>query len=606
MPATYSINVGTQLEAYRKPDIISVLKDIPDNTHKLISPRDIRDAFLSAWANSPFKQTKNISGIEYIGVDSGNPSDRDIKQKIFLGKRTYANLDIMTNSLLSNNRADIYIYNTKPDSYLTQSSTKVAILAGTESSLHETAPYIESKVENGENHLEFRNPSLNPGPINLYSSFGRVAINGILFPTVSETNGNAGNDKILKYSGSYPNGYLKWAPITFDETNIGATGLPTNIYGSPVKLNGHSLEFVDSSIVPNQVGGVPSGFSFSSNSYNSLITATQQNWPLSEVLRKVLYPYVAPTLSLSLTDKITGSTYGESGKSMTARLTYLLTIYPKTADEYVSNYYILTQQNYGNTIGVTQATTYHGLSFSGLPGKTFSTSIDFNISDPGNSAGGTYKFTMAYSNVPGTVIGGYPLVTSYNSGWSYSTTADIKFIKPIYYGFSATSSSVSFKSNIGYSTSGDLSSYIINNLNPLQTKLTKLIEPSQIDSLLKLSVTGTGHICFLYPRNNGIGDILNESNLLSIKDPNGFVLYQKGSPTASAFYPGTFDMVNQVGSSEYVLWESKLPCSYQGDGNFELEFTTASSFSWPTNYIYVFGGGGFGGGGFDPGAGGFE
>ena len=47
MPATYSINVGTQLEAYRKSDIISVLKDIPDNTHKLISPRDIRDAFLS-------------------------------------------------------------------------------------------------------------------------------------------------------------------------------------------------------------------------------------------------------------------------------------------------------------------------------------------------------------------------------------------------------------------------------------------------------------------------------------------------------------------------------------------------------------------------------
>ena len=31
MPATYSINVGTQLEAYRKTDIISVLKDIPDN-----------------------------------------------------------------------------------------------------------------------------------------------------------------------------------------------------------------------------------------------------------------------------------------------------------------------------------------------------------------------------------------------------------------------------------------------------------------------------------------------------------------------------------------------------------------------------------------------
>ena len=580
MPATYSINVGTQLEAYRKPDIISVLKDIPDNTHKLISPKDIRDAFLSTWANSPFKQTKNTSGIEYIGLDSGNPSDRDIKQKIFLGKRSYANLDIMTDNLLRNNTADIYIYNTKPDAS-NQNSTKIAILAGTESSLHENAPYIESKVENGENHLEFRNPSLNPGPINLYSSFGRVAINGILFPTVSETNGNAGNGKVLKYSGSYPNGYLKWAPITFDETNIGATGLPTNIYGSPVKLNGYSLEFVDDSIVPSQIGGVPSGFSFSSNSYDSPITATQQNWPLSEVLRKVLYPYVAPTLSLSVTDKITGSTYGEAGQSMTASLNYLLTIYPRTSDEYVSNYYILTQENYGNTIGTTQATTYHGLSFSGLPGKTFSASIDFNISDPGNSAGGEYKFTMAYSNVPGTVIGGYPLSSSYNSGWSYSTSAVIKFVKPTYYGFSGTSSSASFKSDINY-LSGGLPTYVIDYLDPLQANLEKQISPFDIDSSYSLSVSGTGRLSFLYPRNNGIGGIMDESNLLTIKDPNGFVLYQKGSPTASVFYPGTFDMISQAGASAYVLWESKSNCSYHGDGHFELTFGSASTFSWPT------------------------
>ena len=583
MPATYSINVGTQLEAYRKPDIISVLKDIPDNTHKLISPRDIRDAFLSAWANSPFKQTKNTSGIEYIGVDSGNPSDRDIKQKIFLGKRTYANLDIMTDSLLSNNGADIYIYNTKPDSYPTQSSTKVAILAGTESSLHQTAPYIESKVVNGENHLEFRNPSLNPGPINLYSSFGRVAINGILFPTVSETNANAGNDKVLKYSGSYPNGYLKWAPITFDETNIGATGLPTNIYGAPVKLNGHSLEFVDNSIVPKEVGGVPSGFSFSTNSYNSLITGTHQNWPLSEVLRKVLYPYVAPTLSLSVSDKITGSTYGEAGKIMTANLTYLLTIYPRTPDEYVSNCYLLTQQN-GITASAIPA--YSGLSFSGAPGKTFSTSLEYTISDPGNGSGGIYKFTMAYSNVPGTVIGGYPLVSSYNSGWSYSTNAEIKFIKPVYYGFSGTSSSASFKSDVDYSTSGNLSTYVINSLNTLLLKINKQISTFHINNSYNLSVTGTGRLSFLYPRNNGIGDIMDESNLLTIKDPNGFVLYQRGNPTASAFYPGTFNMISQQGNSDYVLWESKSDCSYQGDGYFELTFGSTSNFSWPIDPNY--------------------
>jgi hypothetical protein len=582
MPATYSINVGTQLEAYRKPDIISVLKDIPDNTHKLISPKDIRDAFLSTWANSPFKQTKNKSGIEYIGLDSGNPSDRDIKQKIFLGKRTYANLDIMTDNLLSGSRAaDIYIYNTKPDAYLTQSSTKVAILAGTDSSLHQYAPYIESKVVTGTNHFEFRNPSPNNGPINIYSATGRIAINGILFPTVAETMANAANGNVLKYSGSYPNGYLKWMPITFDETNVGATGVPTNIYGSPVMLNGHSLEFVDSSLVPNDVGGIPAGFSFSSNSYNSPVTGIYQNWPLSEVIRRILYPYVAPTLELSVFEKNTGLTYAVAGKTITASLTYLLTIYPRTDEENVSNYYILTQQNHGNVIGVTQGTSYYGTSFTGLPGKTFSSTIDFQISDPGNTSGGVYKFTMAYSNVPGTDIAGYPLVSSYNSGWSYSTSAEIQFIKPIYYGFTGTSSMVSFRPDTSYTNAGNLNSYVLNKLTPLYSSLSMLLEPTQTELVLRLKSSGTGHVCFLYPRSNGIGAIMDESSLISIKDPNGFVLYRRDSPSTSAFYPGTFDMISQTGITEYVLWESKNVCGYSGDGYFELTFGTQSAFSWP-------------------------
>ena len=582
MPATYSINVGTQLEAYRKTDIISVLKDIPDNTHKLISPKDIRDAFLSTWANSPFKQTKNTSGIEYVGIDSGNPSNRDIKQKIFLGKRSYANLDIMTDSLLNNNRADIYIYNTKPDSYLTQSSTKIAILAGTNSLLYETAPYIESKVVNDVNHLEFRNPSLSKGPINIYSSTGRVALNGILFPTVAETSIKQPEDVILKYSGSYPNGYLKWGPISFDETNVGAAGLPTNIYGSPVKLNGYSMEFVDSSVVPNPIGGVSSGSSFPSNSYNG------QNWPLSEVIRKVLYPYVAPTLSLSLTDKNTGSTYARSGSSITATLQYILTIYPRTADEYVSNYYILTQQRYGNTIVATQGTTYHGASFSGLPGTTFSQSIDFVINDPSITSGGFYKYTMAYSNVPGTSIFGYPTAPAYNNvGWSYSTTAEIKFVKPIYHGFSGTSS-VSFKNNASYIGNSTLTTFENTKLFPLLNTLEPLIKPYPgIGNSLELIDNGTGFLYFIYPRNNGIGDILNESNLLRIKDPNGYVLYERGNPTASTFYPGTFDMMNQVGATEYVLWVSKQLCGYNGDGSFELTFGETRPFTWPVPVFNV-------------------
>ena len=181
MPVTYSVNIGSQIEAYRKTDILSVLKDLPDNTQKLISPKDVRDAFLSTWANSPFKQTKNISGTEYIGIDSGNPSDRDIKQKIFLGKRSFGNTDILTSSLLSSTNTDIFIYNTKPDS-VSQNSTIVSFLAGTNSTLFPYAPYIAGEYVNNLGTeiitLEIRNPSLHTGGVNIYSDTGRVSING--------------------------------------------------------------------------------------------------------------------------------------------------------------------------------------------------------------------------------------------------------------------------------------------------------------------------------------------------------------------------------------------------------------------------------------------
>lgn len=592
MPATYSINVGSQLEAYRKADILSVLKDIPDNTHKLISPKNIRDAFLSTWANSPFKQTKNLAGIEYIGIDSGNPSDRDIKQKIFLGKRTYANLDIMSENLLSNERADIYIYNTKPDSYLTQSSTKIAILAGTDSSLHQTAPYIESRVENGVNHLEFRNPSLGYGPINLYSSTGRVSINGVLFPTVAETSANAGNGKILKYSGTYPNGYLKWSPITFDETNIGESSLPTNIYGSPVLLNGHSMEFVENSLLPLKVGGFPSGFSFSSNSYYSPITATHQNWPLSEVLREILYPYVAPDIKISIINTGTGTTYAVAGSNITVSIDYEVTIYSRSSSEYMSNQFLLERPIVNGINGATSGTSYHGLSFSGLPGSKLSRNISFQLSDPGLVSGGKYIYTMAVSDVPGTVIAGYPLVSTYNSGWSHSATAEINFIKPIYYGFSA--SDISLTPGLFYDLQSPSDpnhlnqnnyiqdSYVFyDNMNTLRANIDSIVKPYPgIGNSMDIDISGSGYLYFIYPRLDGVGNALDESSLYSIKDPNGFVLYQKGSPTASAFFPSSFHAL-QSPFSDYVVWQTKVVCGYQGTGSFQFTFgEMTDGFTW--------------------------
>jgi hypothetical protein len=235
MPATFSINSGQLTESTRKPNVISVLNDIQDNTQKLISPRDVRDAFLSTWANSPFKVTtpNSLANYEYIGLDSSNPGNRDIKQKILLGKRSYGNLDVMSNFLLGS-ETDIFLFNTKPDT-VTQSSTKIAILSGTNSNLYYLAPYIESYTDITESKTDLNviNPGQN-GSINLFSQTGRVSINDIVFPTVAETFGSASDGRILRYRGTYPTGYLKWEEPTITLNTIGTPGFPTNIYGSTV------------------------------------------------------------------------------------------------------------------------------------------------------------------------------------------------------------------------------------------------------------------------------------------------------------------------------------------------------------------------------------
>lgn len=522
MPATYSINVGQPTEAFRKQDINSVLLELPDNTQKLISPKDVRDAFLTSWANSAFKQTIGQAGIEYLGIDSGNPSDRDIKQKIFIGKRNYAGSDIMTNSLLNNSNSDIYIYNTKPDNSLTQ-STSIVILAGTNSVLHENAPYIHSDMVNSNTalSLEFINPSVYSGPINIFSSTGRVSVNGILFPTLSETSASASNGKILKYFGTYPNGVLRWSEPTVSLASIGSIGSPTNIYGT-VSVNGYqgnSLEFVDSNIVPQTIGGVSTGDSFASGSFNG------QNWPLSEVLRKVLYPYVPPTLSLSVSNS-SGSNYFTTGLTQTAIFNYKITRYSNI----ISNYNIT-------------GTTYSGLSFSGSVGSqlsvTFSVSI-FNNSTAG-SLGTTQSYVLSASDNPFLLT------------FSHSATSSIVYLNPSFYGFS----------NTLISSGSDLGSFI--------NTSTRFSYPYLgVSQSQYLSYNGSGYLYLVVPNTYPI--------LSKIKDPNGFVVFDSSLVSSSAFTYSTFTPVGgaNIPSSPttppYRVYRTISTCSYTGTGNFEFIF----------------------------------
>lgn len=540
MPATFSINSGQLTESTRKPNVFSVLNDIQDNTQKLISPRDVRDAFLSTWANSPFKITtpNSLANYEYIGLDSSNPGNRDIKQKIFLGKRSFGGLDLMSDTLLQSD-VDIFLFNTKPDTS-TQSSTKIAILSGTNSNLYPEAPYIEAYTDLTESKIDLNvvNPSTNGG-INLLSQTGRVALNDIVFPTVAETFGSASDGRILRYRGSYPSGYLKWEEPTITLNVIGTPGYPTNIYGSTVSLNGYSLEFTEPDDVPTTIGGIEMGSSFSNNSfYNG---TGYQNWPLTEVLKELLYPYTPPVLELSIVNNATGTIYAEVGKTASAVITYKLTTYQRNTSEKIFNYQVIPQ------------TSCVGLSLSGVPG-TFT--------------GGTIS-VATFSATTTTKKWNLNVSDSSLTTFSYSATASLQFVYPVWYGF--TSSIITSSAELGQITSS----------------LNKLITPYPgAGNSLTLPFNGEGYLYFIHRKDsvwvNGSVPV-EFSGLQQIKDPNDFIIHNRTSPLYSAFQSNQIPhpLIPGIGGTTYpimfVVWRTKYQCSYpgpggSGTGNFKFIF----------------------------------
>lgn len=556
MPATYSINVGTITESFRKPDIFSVIQDLPDNTKKLISPRDVRDAFLSTWATSVFKVTtpNNQSTLEYIGIDSGNPNDRDIKKPILLGKRSFGNLDVMSNSLLLNNDADIFIYNTKSDAS-EQNSTKVSIISGTNSNLYVYAPYLESYATGSTVDFNIVNPSVAGGAINLYSTTGRVAINGIVFPTAAETGSSASNGKILRYSGTYPNGYLRWDDATLTLTNIGTPNLPTNIYGTPVLVNGYSLEFVDDSLVPVTLGGVTQGSSFSTNSFSNSVSGTYSDWPISEVLRKILYPYIEPVLELSVYNLSTGATYAEVGTTISVGVTFSVTTYARDANEYVFQHLVKEYQNNGlNTL-------YFSLTFSENPGS--STYSSFTYSRYGATVSEVQIQLAASNNPVFTSTASFGGNSDIGGGFSYSVKKSINFVSPFV---------LSFQS---FTFSGASSGDGIKNILT-STYSEKLLDAYYgVTDSFYISASGSGYLYFAYPQSYGY--------LSYIKDPNGFIIHDSTVPSYSAFTysVGSFDPDVMVSSTPtapytyygtYLIYRTLATCSNTFTNPFEFIF----------------------------------
>jgi hypothetical protein len=515
MSLTFSINENTITETSRIESIVPVLNNLPNNTSKLISPRDVRDAFLTTWSNAIFKITTpdTLSSYPYIGIDTNDPNDRDYKKKILLGKRSFGSLDVMGPSLL-NSDTDIFFYNTKEDS-ATQSSTKISIIAGTNSLYYSTAPYIESFYTGSSVDFNLTNSS---GPINLTSG-NRVSINNITFPTIAETASDVADGKVLRYVGTYPTGSFQWVYPSVTSITIGSTSSTTNIYGSPVLLNGQPLEFVEDSLVPVTIGGVLQGMSFSSGSYAG------QDWPMVEVIRMLLYPYTIPGMSISVENaSLSGGIYAEVNTINNIFVDYSVTRYSYD----IADYKIEITPG----LSIIATGSYSGLPGTGISSST-STSIDGSVLYP--NLEGTATLSLWVSDwVPGT--------------FTHSVTAEIEFVNPIYYGFYPTI----------ITGPTDLNSFITS------TYSNKLILPYGTQSYYDAQYDGSGYLYFIYP--NSFTD-----NLSEIKDPNSLIIHDENSFPYSAF---TYSSINRTTgfTLNYDVWRTTYTTSYDGPNSFMFKF----------------------------------
>lgn len=294
--ATYSIGYPPT-DATKLSGLDAVLSVLYDNTSKAILPKDLRDSVFTVWENSIFKPTTIPSfGTSYIGIDQ-----TDIQSKIYLGKKTVNGQYVMNSDLLANSTdVDIFFYNTRTEP-TSNYDTKIAILAGTGSNFQGgdvSSPFLQSKVVttvNG-NYLNFEigNSSYvqvgltkSGGDINIKSDNGNISLNGVVFPTYSE-NQSVTDGYVLTYRNPSGTPLAVWEAVATQSTSASLISAGTvSISGSPVLLNGQNINFTDATPIPSAVGSIPVGATFS-------------NVPVVEMIRRILYPYVAPTLATTV------------------------------------------------------------------------------------------------------------------------------------------------------------------------------------------------------------------------------------------------------------------------------------------------------------------
>jgi len=464
MPTTQSISQGVTY-AETLPNFQSVLNVLPDNTQKLIAPRDVRDSFFTTWENIVFKKTTiSTSDVQYIGIDQN-----DLTQKVYFGKKRLNGQEVMNLDLLSND-VDFYFYNTKVEPQEDYSTT-IALLAGTNSFIKGdilAVPYlkaqvVESLVE-GYINLEIRNRSFGfdgteyvGGDINLLSDKGYISINGVVFPKFVDNVNSENNDKYLKFVwDGLSTGYATWSTIEIPD--------------QPDPIDPANIFFTDPNPTPQALGGIPA-------------LSTFDQVPVTEMFRRLLYPYLKPTISTGFSTGVIEC--GDTIKAGQQELNYTIT----RKSEFVINSFTINPPDLqGSSNPKPDPTTIaQGSSISGTLKPVF----NVNLPATTNNQSISVTSTITDTNVPPS---------------SVPSTAGFSIVLPWYVGVSTTATNTLAGINA-----------ILGTETGVANKLTALLKTSASSTnatLTTVGLGGQGCIYFGYPS--------SYPDLTSIKDQSDF------------------------------------------------------------------------------------
>lgn len=280
---TFSINTGTNTESISyqitgflgtQSQFDSLISRLPDNTDGFINPSDLRDFMLSTWSSTIFKLTTATgSNVPYVGIDTLNPDDNDLKdKKILLGKKQYQSNDIVTDDLI-NSDYDVLFYNTKNDNQQ-QFTTKISLLSGITN--FQNSPFIQSQTIFGTTSVSFDFNSNED--INITSQ--EIEINDYKLPNSA----SASDGKVISWS----NDSMVYDNLTSQfPSTVGTSSQSLDIFGNPTNINGYDFNFTDNRKCSIEIGDVKLGESFI-------------NFSISEILQRMIYQYLPPISNIKL------------------------------------------------------------------------------------------------------------------------------------------------------------------------------------------------------------------------------------------------------------------------------------------------------------------